>query len=130
MEPLEHLENSVNQRILNSEREEDARLFTVIIYLLLGMGLFALLPWIGAAIVYYVKREGVIGTIYESHFAWQIRTFWFTVLWDSLAALLILATLGIGLVIAWPAFAVVHIWVLYRIIKGAIRLSEKRAIPF
>ena len=130
MESLGQTVPAANQPAPDTEREEDARLFTIITYLLLGMGLFAFLPWIAAAIVYYVKREDVAGTIYESHFAWQIRTFWFSILWDSLAALLIVATFGIGLVIVWPAFAVVHIWVLYRIIKGAIRLSEKRGIIF
>ena len=130
MDSLGQIVPHVNQPTPDTEREEDARLFTIITYLLLGMGLFAFLPWIAAAIIYYVKREDVAGTIYESHFAWQIRTFWFSILWDSLAALLIVATFGIGLVIAWPAFAVVHIWVLYRIIKGVIRLSEKRGIIF
>jgi uncharacterized membrane protein len=130
MKSLEQAEIPANQPTPDNEREEDAKLFTVIVYLLLGMGLFAFFPWIAAAIVYYVKRKDVKGTMYESHFTWQIRTFWFTVLWDSLAAVLIVATFGIGLVIAWPVFAVVHIWVLYRIIKGVIWLSEKREIVF
>jgi hypothetical protein len=48
---------------------------------------------------------------------------WFSLLWDCLAGLLIVATFGIGLIIAWPAFAVVHIWVLYRITYYVTRSS-------
>jgi uncharacterized membrane protein len=129
MEPFERANESQLEPARDAEREADARFYAMIIYILLGAGLFAFLPWIAAAIVYYVKREDVAGTLYESHFEWQIRTFWFSLLWDSLAAILIVATFGIGLIIAWPAFAIVHIWVLYRIIKGIIRFSENRTIP-
>src|SRR4029434_962105 len=52
-------------------------------------------------ILSYVKRDEARGTWLESHFRWQIRTFWFGLLWISLCLLFIVATLGIGILIAW-----------------------------
>ncbi len=41
------------------------------------------LPSIVAVIMNYVKRSQVRGTWLESHFTWQIRTFWYAVLWGA-----------------------------------------------
>ena len=58
-------------------------------------------PSIIAVIVNYVKRSEARGTWLETHFRWQIRTFWFGLLWVTVCVLFIVATLGIGLLIAW-----------------------------
>ena len=58
-------------------------------------------PSIIAVILNYVKRSDVRGTWLESHFRWQIRTFWFGVLWVGLCVGFIVVTLGIGVLIAW-----------------------------
>ena len=58
-------------------------------------------PSIIAVILNYVKRGEVRGTWLESHFRWQIRTFWFGLLWVSLCVLFVVVTLGIGILIAW-----------------------------
>jgi uncharacterized membrane protein len=83
-------------------------------------------PSIIAVILNYVKRGEVRGTWLESHFRWQIRTFWFGLLWVSLCVLFIVATLGIGLVIAWLPLAVISVWFVYRIVKGWMALSDRR----
>src|SRR4026208_2237342 len=57
-------------------------------------------PSIIAVILNYVKRSEARGTWLESHFRWQIRTFWFGLLWISLCLLFVIATLGIGILIA------------------------------
>ena len=49
----------------------------------------------------YVRKEEVVGTWLESHFRWQIRTFWFGLLWAALCVLFVVSTLGVGLLIAW-----------------------------
>src|SRR5918997_1544539 len=64
-------------------------------------------PSIIAVILNYVKRNDVRGTWLESHFRWQIRTFWFGLIWVSLCVLFVVITLGIGLLIAWVPFLVV-----------------------
>jgi uncharacterized membrane protein len=75
-------------------------------------------PSIIAVVFNYVKRGEVRGTWLESHFRWQIRTFWFGFLWVSLCLLFIVATLGIGLVIAWLPLAIVSVWFIYRVARG------------
>ena len=62
----------------------------------------------------------------ESHFSWQIRTFWWSVLWCVLGALLFITIIGI--VIAWPLWAVAWLWALYRVIKGWIKLNDAKPV--
>jgi uncharacterized membrane protein len=83
-------------------------------------------PSILAVILNYAKRSELRGTWLESHFRWQIRTFWFGLLWVALCALFIIATLGIGLLIAWLPLSLVGIWFIYRIARGWLRLMEHR----
>jgi uncharacterized membrane protein len=83
-------------------------------------------PSLIAVILNYVKRSEVRGTWLESHFRWQIRTFWYGLLWVSLCFLFILLTLGIGIVIAWLPLAIVGLWFVYRIARGWLRLRDGR----
>jgi uncharacterized membrane protein len=86
-------------------------------------------PSIIAVILNYVKRSEARGTWLESHFRWQIRTFWFGLLWISLCILFVIATLGIGILIAWLPIGVVGLWFIYRIVRGWLALGEGRPIP-
>ena len=83
-------------------------------------------PSIIAVIPNYVKRGEVRGTWLESHFRWQIRTFWFGLLWVSLCVLFIIGTFGIGILIAWLPLAIVSIWFIYRIVRGWLALRDRR----
>ncbi len=83
-------------------------------------------PSIIAVILNYVKRSEARGTWLESHFRWQIRTFWFGLLWISLCAIFIVATLGIGILIAWLPIALVGFWFVYRIVRGWLALNDRR----
>src|SRR3954467_14232774 len=80
-------------------------------------------PSIIAIILNYVKRSDVRGTWLESHFRWQIRTFWFGLLWIGLCVCFIIMTLGIGLLIAWLPMGIVGIWFVYRIVRGWLALN-------
>jgi uncharacterized membrane protein len=86
-------------------------------------------PSIIAVIVNYVKRSEVRGTWLESHFRWQIRTFWFGLLWVSLCMLFVVFTLGIGLLIAWIPLGIVAVWFIYRIARGWLALNDSRPMP-
>jgi uncharacterized membrane protein len=86
-------------------------------------------PSIIAVILNYVKRSDVRGTWLESHFRWQIRTFWFGLLWVSLCIAFVLMTLGIGLLIAWLPLGLVALWFIYRIARGWTRLSAAKPMP-
>ncbi len=80
-------------------------------------------PSIIAVILNYVKRSEVRGTWIESHFRWQIRTFWFGLLWVCLCIVFVVMTLGIGILIAWLPLAIVTVWFIYRIARGWSRLN-------
>jgi uncharacterized membrane protein len=81
-------------------------------------------PSIVAVILNYVKRSEVRGTWLESHFRWQIRTFWFGLLWVALCVFFVVGTLGIGIILAWLPLAFVSLWFIYRIIRGWLRLRD------
>ena len=83
-------------------------------------------PSIIAVLLNYVKRSEVRATWLESHFRWQIRTFWFGLLWVALCGILIVATLGIGFLIAWLPLGLVGLWFIYRVARGWLRLLDRR----
>jgi uncharacterized membrane protein len=84
-------------------------------------------PSIIAVIINYIKRGEVHGTYLDSHFGWQLRTFWYAVLWVLVIGLLIMTLIGIP--IAWILAIIVGIWVLYRIIRGWMTLSSRKPMP-
>ena len=83
-------------------------------------------PSILAVILNYVYRSDARGTRLESHFRWQIRTFWFGFLWVGLCGLFIVLTLGLGIFIAALPLAGVGVWFIYRIARGWLRLMDGR----
>ena len=84
------------------------------------------LPSLLAVFLNWLKRGEVRGTWLDSHFAWQIRTFWFTLLWLVVYGLLIITIIGIP--IAWILIVLLGIWVGYRVIRGWIALSGARPV--
>ena len=84
------------------------------------------LPSLLAVFLNWLKRGEVRGTWLDSHFAWQIRTFWFTLLWLVVYGLLIITIIGIP--IAWILIALLGIWVGYRVIRGWVALSGARPV--
>ncbi len=84
------------------------------------------LPSLVAVLLNYLKRGDVNGTWLESHFRWQIRTFWFTALWLVVYGLLIITIIGIP--IAWILIAVLGLWVGYRVIRGWVALFSERPV--
>jgi uncharacterized membrane protein len=83
-------------------------------------------PSIIAVILNYVKRGEARGTWLESHFRWQIRTFWWGLLWVALCLAFVAVTFGIGLLVAWLPLMVVGFWFIYRIASGWLRLVDRR----
>ena len=130
------------ERVLTSEAEPPQSLITVT-HIVYGLHALSLLtgiigaatvvgafltgwPSIIAVILNYVKRSEARGTWLESHFRWQIRTFWFGLVWVTLCGIFIVATLGIGLLIAWLPLGLVGLWFIYRVARGWLRLLERR----
>ncbi len=89
-------------------------------------------PSIIAVILNYVKRYDVRGTFLASHFSWQIRTFWYALLWLVIVSIIstpLILLLGLGFLTFIAGMALVGIWVLYRIIRGWIALSANQPMP-
>ena len=89
------------------------------------------LPSIIAVVLNYVKRSDVRGTYLDSHFRWQIRTFWFALAWAVLvAAVSIPLTL---ILIGFATWAVgmfaLGVWAIYRIARGWLRLNDRQGMP-
>ena len=80
-------------------------------------------PSIIAVILNYVKRADVRGTWLESHFQWQIRTFWYGLLWVALCLGFIVITFGLGVIVAWLPLEIITIWFVYRIVRGWLALN-------
>lgn len=87
-------------------------------------------PSIIAVIINYTKRGEARGTWLESHFDWQIRTFWFALLWACSIALIsaVLLVVLIGVATWVVGLFVLGIWAIYRVAAGWLRLRDRRAI--
>jgi uncharacterized membrane protein len=121
--------SSMPPNTTGSAPEESAVQITHVIYALYALGLVtAGLLAVAGLIIAYVKRDDVAGTYLKSHMDWLIPTFWWSLLWIALVWVMVILTIGIGLIVAWIPWGIVWIWGAYRIIKGWLRLSEKRAV--
>ena len=84
-------------------------------------------PSIVAVIINYLTRDRVRGTWLESHWRWQLRTFWYALLWVAVAGLLVITLIGIPL--AWVVMLSTGLWVMYRVIRGWLAVPDRRAMP-
>jgi uncharacterized membrane protein len=83
-------------------------------------------PSIIAVIINYAYRHTVRGTFLESHFNWQIRTFWFAFLWFIVGVMLFVTLVGIPL--AWIVCIAAGAWVIYRVARGWLTLQDRKPI--
>jgi len=88
-------------------------------------------PSIIAVIMNYARRSQVRGTWLEGHFRWQIRTFWFALLWVLVVSIISapFVPLVIGLVMIIIGFAIIGVWALYRVARGWMALRDARPLP-
>ena len=106
-----------------SEELASLKTITTVVYALQALSFaFGVTALVGL-IINYVKRDDVAGTLYESHFNWQIRTFWWGLLWGVLGSILIFA-FGLGLVVLFVAW----IWAIYRVVKGWLKLNDGKPV--
>ncbi|MBM4232840.1 MAG: hypothetical protein FJ160_01520 [Gammaproteobacteria bacterium] len=88
-------------------------------------------PSIVAVVMNYARRSEARDTWLESHFSWQIRTFWIA-FFVSVLVLLFSAPLMlvlVGFATAAIGLFFVGIWVLYRVLRGWLALREARTLP-
>lgn len=100
-------------------RKDPLRNIAVAVYILQALSLFlGGVPALAGIIVNYVKLDDVAGTWIEPHFRWQIRTFWIGLLWSVIGVITTLIIVG------WLILLGIAIWVVYRIVKGALALND------
>jgi uncharacterized membrane protein len=91
--------------------------------LVLSLGLFSFIP----LIISYVKRDEAAGTFVYSHHNWQIRSFWWYLIWAAIGGVLFLTIIGIPL--AYLIWAGAWVWKAYRLIRGIVDLGNNKPMP-
>jgi len=112
-------ENMTEQPPGSGDTEANKKIATLV-YALQAVSFLLAVTFIAAVIVNYVKRDDVADTWLASHFRWQIRTFWFALLWTVLGFITLLLGIGYLILIAVAA------WVIYRIVKGWLALADNK----
>ncbi len=98
--------------------DKKAKELAILTYALYAASFLVGITCIFAIVVNYIKKDDVVGTFVESHFRWQIRTFWFGLLWGVIGIVLLVVLVG------WLVIVANSIWVIYRLVKGFIRLND------
>ena len=104
------------------QRMKSAITLTHVIYALQAASLLVGITALVAVIINYVKRPDVAGSWLESHFRWQIRTFWFGLLWS------VMGFITAFVVVGYFILAANAVWLIYRIVKGWLRLADQKAM--
>ena len=143
----DHINNPMSDN-MNSKQSRSLVTYNHITYLLYVLSYFtAGLLWIVPIFMNYAKRRDADGTWLATHFDWQIKTFWYSIVWFIVGIGIITFALGsfgvsimadsgniavgsvllasIGFIIMGVAF----IWHLYRIVRGWIALADGRPVP-
>jgi uncharacterized membrane protein len=102
--------------------EKSLKTVATVVYALQAAGFFIGITWIVAIVLDYVKKDDAKGTWLESHLRWQIRTFWWGLLWGVIGAILLLVIVG------WFVLMADAVWIIYRIVKGWLALAENKPI--
>jgi uncharacterized membrane protein len=105
---------------VSDEKMQSLKTLTTVVYALYAAAFFCGITCIVAIIINYVKKDDVAGTWLESHFRWQIRTFWFGLLWGFLGAITWIIVIG------WVILAANGVWLIYRIVKGWLNLNDNK----
>ncbi len=105
------------------DKNASLKTLTAVIYALYALALFAGVSAIVAIVLNYIKREEVQGTWLESHFKWQISTFWWSVVWCIVGAITWIILIG------WVVWGVAFVWFVYRIAKGWLNLNDNKPMP-
>lgn len=92
------------------------------------LGFICGVPSIVAVIMNYARLSATRGTFIESHFRWQIRTFWFAMLWALVIAAVTfpLTLILIGIPMMFVGFGALMLWIIYRVARGWLALRDRR----
>jgi uncharacterized membrane protein len=105
-------------------RMKSLKTLTLVVYVLYALSYFTGITAIAGIIINYIKKEDVAGTWLESHFRWQIRTFWFGLLWAAIGTATLVIMVGGAVLFAN------FCWIIYRIVKGWLNLNDGKPMTF
>jgi uncharacterized membrane protein len=91
-----------------------------VVYALQAASFLLVITFFIAVILDYIKRDDVRGTWLASHYRWQIRTFWFSLLWFVIGGIACLIIIG------WFILFAASLWLIYRILKGWLNLNDNK----
>ena len=109
---------------LDEEKNRSLKNLAQIVYILYALSYFTGITAIVGIVINYVKLEDVAGTWLESHFRWQIRTFWFGLLWAVIGVATVVILIGTAILFAN------FCWIIYRIVKGWLNLNDNKPMTF
>ena len=102
--------------------EKSAKTLATLVYILQAASFIVGITYFAAIVINYVKRDEVRGTVAQSHFEWQIRTFWISLGVGIIGFILLVIVIGYFVLLANA------IWVIYRIVKGWLYLNDNKPI--
>jgi uncharacterized membrane protein len=112
------------QEHIKTSAEGDLKRLVTLVYVLQAASLFTgTLTLFAGAIISYVRKDDVKGSWIESHFYWQTRTFWYSLLWMVIGGVTTIFLVG------WAVLLAASLWLIYRVAKGWVYLNENRAMP-
>lgn len=116
--------NPVSQPANGADPEKIRSLknLAMVVYALQAIGFFVGITAVVAVVINYIKQAEAKGTWLASHFRWQIRTFWFGLLWFAVGMLSAFVLVGYAIM-----FANV-VWLIYRVAKGWLALNDGKEI--
>ena len=112
-----------NQLAPDQPVTKDQKNLVLVVYILQAAAFVVGISAIAGIIVNYLKQDEVRGTWLESHFDWQIKTFWYSLAGFFIGFILMIVLVG------WLVMLATSIWVIYRIVKGWLAFNEGREIP-
>lgn len=113
---------SLTGELLVAADEVKLKNLAQLVYILQALSLVVGLTAVAAVIINYLKRDEVRGTYLESHFNWQIKTFWWLLAGLVIGWLLALVLIGFLVLLG------LWIWYIYRIVKGWLALNDGRGL--
>src|SRR5690625_2603856 len=105
---------------VDDESLRSLRTITIVVYVLQALSFFTAITGLIGLIINYVKRADAHGTWLASHFRWQIRTFWYALLWTVIGLLLVYFIVG------FIVLFVNMVWVIYRIVRGLLAVIDNK----
>jgi len=102
--------------------KDSLKTVAMVVYALEAVGYFVGITAVVGVIIAHIKIGEARGTWLESHFRWQIRTFWYSLLWGIVGVVLLAVMIGYLVLLG------VLVWSIYRVAKGWLRLIDGKAM--